>query len=46
MRGTAEDYKNSEIYLKQQALIETQVREFRESLGLPVQEPGKHGPLP
>lgn len=46
MRGTAEDYKNSEIYLKQQALIEVQVKEFRESLGLsarnsknPIQEP-------
>ena len=35
MRDTAEDYAMSEQVLKQRALVEAEVREFREALGLP-----------
>lgn len=35
MRDTAEEYKKSEIYLKQRAFIEAEVRDFRQSLDLP-----------
>jgi hypothetical protein len=38
MRSIAEEYKSSEVYLKQQAFIESQVRDFRESLDVPVQD--------
>jgi lysylphosphatidylglycerol synthetase-like protein (DUF2156 family) len=35
MRETAEDYLNSEHYLKRRALAEDEIRQFREALGLP-----------
>lgn len=35
MRETAEDYATSEAVLKQRALIEVEIRDFREALGLP-----------
>lgn len=35
MRDTAEQYKKSEIYLKQRAFIEAEVNEFRKNLDLP-----------
>lgn len=35
MRQTADDYAMSEPVLKQRALVEAEVREFREALGLP-----------
>lgn len=44
MRDVAEEYKKSETYLKQRAFIESQVREFRESLGLPGQDAGDPSP--
>ena len=34
MRQTAEDFRTSEAFLKQQALVEVQVKEYREALGL------------
>ena len=34
MRQTAEDYATSEAVLKQRALIEVEIRDFREALGL------------
>jgi predicted neutral ceramidase superfamily lipid hydrolase len=34
MRDVSEEYKKSEIYLKQQAFIESEVNEFRKNLGL------------
>ena len=42
MRSTAEEYRKSETYLKQQAFIEAQVRDFRESLGLPLETSNKN----
>lgn len=42
MRQTAEDYAASEPVLKQRALVEAEVREFREALGLP---PDSDAPL-
>ncbi|MFC5302784.1 hypothetical protein [Azospira restricta] len=36
MRQTAEDYATSETVLKQRALVEAEIREFREALGLPA----------
>jgi hypothetical protein len=35
MRTYSEEYQRSEIYLKQQALSEVLIQEFRDSLGLP-----------
>lgn len=35
MRDMSEEYKKSEIYLKQRAFIEAEVRDFRQSLDLP-----------
>lgn len=35
MRQTAEDFRTSEIFLKQHALTEVEVKEFRQALGLP-----------
>ena len=39
LRQTADDYAMSEPVLKQRALVEIEVREFREALGLPP-DPG------
>ena len=36
MREQAEEYKSSLNYLKRQALIEIEIQEFREALGLPI----------
>lgn len=41
MRQTAEDYATSEPILKQRALVEAEVKEFREALGLPA-DPDVH----